>query len=203
MTVESPNNEEFEALSVVVRALQGLSHEARQRVLASVSTFLGIASGSANVRYGAATHTVEERLGSTSPADFSEDRAPGAKEFLFEKKPQTDVERIACLAYYLTHYRETPHFKTLDLGKLNTEAAQLKLSNAAYAVDNATKAGLLVPASKGSKQISALGELYVQALPDRTAAREAIAHGKRKKRRRTDKSKNEAAETDHLADDDT
>ena len=32
------------------------------------------------------------------------------KDFLMEKAPNTDVERIACLAYYLTHYRSTPHF---------------------------------------------------------------------------------------------
>jgi len=44
------------------------------------------------------------------------------KDFLLEKQPRTDVERIACLAYYLTHYRATPHFKTIDLSILNTEA---------------------------------------------------------------------------------
>jgi len=61
-----------------------------------------------------------------------------------EKQPRTDVERVACLAYYLTHYRNTPYFKTLDLGKLNTEAAQPKFSNAAYASNNALKMGYLV-----------------------------------------------------------
>jgi hypothetical protein len=86
------------------------------------------------------------------------------------------------LGYYLAHYRGIQHFKTLDISTLNTEAAYPKFSNAAMAVDNATKAGLLVQAVKGSKQMSAAGERYVQTLPDRDTARSALA-GVRKKRR--------------------
>ena len=93
-----------------------------------------------------------------------------------QKQPLTDVERVASLAYYLTHYRDTPHFKTLDISTLNTEAAQPKFSNAAVAMDNATKMGYLVPATKGSKQLGAAGELFVQKLPDRDAAKAAMAN---------------------------
>jgi hypothetical protein len=76
---------------------------------------------------------------------------------------------------------------------LNTEAAQVKLSNAAYAVEHATSAGYLAPAGKGNKQISAIGEIYVQALPDRVAAKAAIAHIKpRKKNKKAGSSNNEA-----------
>jgi hypothetical protein len=120
-----------------------------------------------------------------SAGSFSEDRTQSAKEFLRDKRPSTDVDRVACLAYYLTHYRDTPHFKTLDISTLNTEAAQPKLTNASMAVDNATKAGLLVQALKGAKQLSAAGETYVQHLPDREAARENLkAVAVRRKSRR-------------------
>lgn len=54
------------------------------------------------------------------------------KEFMVQKRPRTDIERVACLGFYLTHYRDTPHFKTLDISKLNTEAAQPKFTNAAW-----------------------------------------------------------------------
>src|SRR5258708_40200224 len=40
------------------------------------------------------------------------------KEFLLEKKPITDIERITCLAYYLRHFRNTNEFKTKDLTDL-------------------------------------------------------------------------------------
>lgn len=102
---------------------------------------------------------------------FSEDRSYSPREFILEKKPGSDVERIACLAYYLTHYREQPEFKTQDLTSLNQEAGQQRIGNAAQATDNAAKGGYLIGASRGQKQISALGEQFVQALPDREKAR--------------------------------
>lgn len=178
----SSEHDEFDALSAVVRALQKLPLDARQRVLASVVTFLGLdlGGGRSVASSAGAGRSTEWPQGN----QFSEDRAPSPKDFLFEKKPLTDIDRVTCLAYYITHYRDTPHFKTLDISKINTEAAQLKFSNAAQAVENATKAGLLVPASKGAKQLSAIGELYVQALPDKAAAKAVLNEGRPKKRSR-------------------
>jgi hypothetical protein len=121
---------------------------------------------------------------------FSDEKIVSPKEFLFQKRPQSDVERVAALAYYLTHYKDTPHFKTLDISKLNTDAAQAKFSNTAYAVDNATKQGYLVPAIKGNKQLSAAGELFVEALPDREAAKQAMQTARpKRKSKRTNQSK--------------
>lgn len=117
----------------------------------------------------------------------AEDLTP--KAFLYEKQPSTDVDRVACLAFYLQHYRGVAQFKTIDLSNLNTEAAQIKFSNAAYAVGNAKQAGLLVEASKGSNQLSAAGELYVEALPDKVAAREILASARpRRGRKRNSQS---------------
>lgn len=173
---------EFEALGNVMRAVQPLSPDSRLRVIAAITALLGKPGAGVIVHSRGSTAPSEQSSWSSEPR-FSTDRTPSPKEFLFEKRPNTDVERITCLAYYLTHYRDTPTFKTLELSKLNTEAAQLKLSNATYASDNATRSGFLVQASKGAKQISAIGELYVQALPDRQAAREAISHAKPKRKR--------------------
>ena len=112
------------------------------------------------------------------------------KTFMLQKQPVTDVEKVACLAYYLTHYRDTPHFKTLDISTLNTEAAQPKFSNAAVAMENATKMGYLVPATKGNKQLSGAGETSVQKLPDREAAKAAMSVSR--PRRRARKGRQEA-----------
>jgi len=113
---------------------------------------------------------------------YSEDTSMSAKDFLLEKQPRTDVERIACLAYYLTHYRGMPHFKTIDLSMLNTEAAQPKFANTAYSSNNAVKLGYLVPSTKGQRQLSAVGERFVRALPDREAARAALEAVRRRPR---------------------
>ena len=171
-----------EALKAVIEVLSPLDAKDRARVLASVSMFFGDAEHAPSTAQRGSPHSHSGLMSQASAApSFSDERAPSAKEFLFQKQPKTDIERIACLAYYLTHYQNTPHFKTLDLGRLNTEAAQIKFSNAAYATDNATKAGFLAPASKGQKQITAWGEQFVAALPDRDAAMKAISQARKRK----------------------
>src|SRR5262249_35372400 len=139
-----------------------LDEDARRRVISAVMTFF---------------HMERPRgVDAEQPSrpSFSTRVAPTPKDFLLDKQPRTDVERIACLAYYLTHYRDTPHFKTLDLAKINTEAAHPKFSNTAYSATNAANMGYLAPASRGMRQLSAAGEQFVQALPDREAAKAAM-----------------------------
>lgn len=163
--------DDVEALSTIVGVLKQLEPDAQRRVLQSVQTFLGLSLPHKVTPHG------EEALPASrtvSGQEFSRDRTLSPKEFLRDKNPSTDVERVTCLAYYLAHYRDTPHFKTVDISTLNTEAAQPKFSNASVAVDNARALGYLVPATKGNKQISAAGEKFVELLPDRDAAREAI-----------------------------
>ena len=178
---------DLEVFTRVAAAFQELDDAGRRRLLRTIATFFGLEGRSSDSPSTAKSGSFDDVLQAEKPQGstplFSEDRALSPKAFMMEKRPQTDIERVACLAYYLTHYRSQPNFKTLDLSKLNTEAAQIKLSNPAQAVDNASKGGFLIQATKGQKQISALGELYVQALPDRAAARDAVAHARPKRPR--------------------
>lgn len=113
----------------------------------------------------------------------NEDLSP--KQFMVQKNPKTDMQRIACLGYYLTHSRKTPHFKTKDLNLLNREAAQPQLSNPAAAVRNAAANKYLSPAGSGQKQITSVGEAIVKALPDFDKVKEEIdKHKPRKKYQR-------------------
>jgi len=174
----------FRALTDVIAALQPFEQETRRRILATVLTYYGYDDKTAPRPHDRANP--DAITTKTSSTTFSSDRSISPKEFLLQKRPQTDIERVAALAYYLTHYRETPRFKTFDISKLNTEAAQIKFSNAAQAVDNAAKRGFLTSAAQGTKQITAMGEQFVQALPDREAAKVAIAGlGRRRKSRKT------------------
>lgn len=166
-----------EATQVVFKALVKLPHEFRQRVIQSVGVQLGLAMGN-NAGVVNARQPVDVDLEFNSSGDFSADRTLSPKSFLLEKRPQSDVERVACLAYYITHYRDMPYFKTVDISKLNTEAAQQKLTNPSNSVHNAAKMGYLVSASKGQKQLSAAGELFVEALPAREKAKEAMAQAR-------------------------
>jgi len=170
---------ELKILQHILTDLKDLNIEARERILKTILTYFDFAS----LKEAEKTiPTARETVGT-----FSENRNISPKEFLLEKQPETDVERVACLAYYLTHYLDTPHFKTIDVSKLNTDAAQRKFANAAMAVDNAAKQGYLVPAIKGHKQLSAAGERFVQALPDRVVAKEAMAKARPRKKQKSKK----------------
>lgn len=182
---------DLDALTTIIGALKKMPREEQARTMQAVSVFLGLNSEPTRTQpsAGTTTHAPTSAQSNEPTSKFSEDRGASPKEFLRDKKPASDVERVACLAYYLTHHRDISHFKTVDISALNTEAAQPKFSNASMAVDNASKAGLLVQALKGAKQLSASGEHYVQLLPDRDAAREMIksSNVRRKARRSTQK----------------
>jgi hypothetical protein len=165
--------DDVEALSAIVGILRNLDETTQKRVLSSVHMLLGVQSRQESLMPDR-ENSGFQRVVADPVSAFSEDRTISPKQFVRDKQPTSDVERVACLAYYLAHYRNMPHFKTVDISALNIEAAQPKFSNASVAVDNARARGLLVPSTKGSKQISALGEKYVELLPDREAAKESM-----------------------------
>jgi hypothetical protein len=161
--------DEASILQRMISDLSSLPEDSRKRLIDTVCVFLGLSSPSG------VEPSTRPATPSRSSFQFSEDDAPSVKKFVHEKNPKTDVERVACLAYYLARHRATPHIKTKDITELNKESAHRPFSNTAFAVDNATKTGYLVPSIKGCKQISAYGERFVEALPDRDAAKEIMA----------------------------
>jgi hypothetical protein len=180
-------------LQRIISELSPLSAENVRRVIDTVCTFFNLDRSTNAVQsssdVGPVSSILERSSKQESPFRFSENERPSVKQFMIDKAPTTDIERVACLAYYLTNYRSTPHFKTKDISELNTEAAQRRFSNAAFAVVNATNAGFLVPSVKGCKQLSAPGEQFVLALPDYEAAHEALERVKWRKTGKRAKNK--------------
>ncbi len=115
------------------------------------------------------------------------------KKFMADKRPSSAVERVTCLAYYLSEYQNIDVFKTKDITQLNYTAAQPTLSNATVFTRNAVNVGYLAKAGGGSKQLSAFGKDLVDALPDRDKVQKVIeqyAHVyKKKSKKRKKKSK--------------
>jgi hypothetical protein len=182
---------EFNALQAVIAALQPLPDEARKRIHQAAAMFLKLGQQPAMASLHSESRPAPSAPSYSATRSYSHDASMSPKEFMLEKQPRTDVERIACLAYYLTHFRDTPHFKTLDLSKLNTEAAQPKFANAANSTNNAVKRGYLAPSTKGNRQLSAAGEQFIRALPDRDSAKTAMSLIKPK--RRSSKGKTSAS----------
>lgn len=156
------------------------------RILKLVMGDAGAASGVGAGGDGAGAPAGSARS-ATNPVDTST-----PKTFMAAKQPTTDMDRVTCLAYYLTHTRNTPIFKTDELTALNREAAGIKFSNISATARNAVASGYLSAAGAGKKQIAARGEAVVEALPDRdkvAAALEAHPARKPRKRRKARKAK--------------
>lgn len=176
----------------IVAAIDSLSPEDQVSVLGSVNNWFAPIVGSVQQvsmqppQGGLVGSSVGQQQAILEHS-FSNQPDMSAKLFLMDKSPQSNVERIACLAFYLAHYRENPHFKSVDISALNTEAAQPKFSNVTQTTTDAVKQGFLVSAGKANKQLSAMGEQYVLALPDRSSAAEV--RKKMKPKRNSSRSK--------------
>jgi hypothetical protein len=111
----------FTMVSRIIELLEPLAPEDREHVLRTVATWF---------RVGPSAQSESHLSSLAGPAKSLEDEkfsnrpVLSVKDFIFEKNPATEVERMACLAYYLTHFKDTPHFKTVDITHLNTDAAQ-------------------------------------------------------------------------------
>ena len=199
MADDPPSDEQrlYKAFQQVADVLLPLEKDLRERVYATVGTFFGFEATYGGLVEPSASRASGER--SPPPIQIATREPPSPKDFLFQKQPNTDVERVACLAYYLTHYRGAEHFKTIDISKLNTEAAQPKFASPANAVSNATQGGFLAPVSRGLKQLAAEGERYVDELPDRAAAKAAFRTRKARRQRRQGGTNKQAPTTQDQA----
>jgi hypothetical protein len=159
---------ELTAMSAAHDALAGLDPEKQRRVLVWLAQKLDLSGAGPTTQPGSPILTPQ-----LSPSSAS-GTLGSPKQFVAQKRPTTDTERVAVLAYFLTNARSTNEFKTKDISAVNKEAAQRAFSNSPYAVDNATKSGYLAPASKGAKQITTRGEALVDALPERARVQAAL-----------------------------
>jgi hypothetical protein len=172
---------ELGAMQTAFAALAALTETARHRAMMWLIESLGITG----LRTGPpvlARQLVDTAISPT--AQGGSDDEPSPREFMSRKKPQSQVERIACLTYYLSHYRAAQHLKASDIANLNTEAAGQKFGNLSRDIDNADRRnGYIVSAGKGVKQLTTRGEAIVEALPDREAVKRALQeHSYRAKR---------------------
>jgi hypothetical protein len=184
-------DKELEAIGIIIHALESLDEPQRLFVLKTVTERLGVSlpinnSSAGGGAGGAATPNSPVSGGGKGGGSLD---AQTPKQFLKAKLPKTDVQRVACLAYYLANHRSQPHFKTEDITSLNTEAGGQRLSNPHLAVNNALhQNGYFAPVGGGNKQITGLGEDVVEALPDQEAVKAVSANQKKPRRKPAKKS---------------
>src|SRR5437016_2672472 len=104
---------ELEAMNTAFGALSELDADERLRVMEWLLRRLDVSGATAKLQVPS---RVEARSPEGAPrASPLAGAAPSVRDFVAEKRPVTDVERVTCLAYYLTHYRGLPVFKTRDI----------------------------------------------------------------------------------------
>jgi hypothetical protein len=174
------------ALNGVMLALKELKPEEIRHVLNTAAQWLGLQPGVSTT-----TNTEPQPTSGIVVVNNSEAKSASAmpagnfgsaKDFLRDKNPTSDVQRVACLAYFLTHARALSQFKTSDIRKANTDARGMSM-NIPRAVDNATRAvGFLAAVGGGKKQLTLLGEQVVDALPNQEKADQLVkSQGKRRR----------------------
>jgi hypothetical protein len=183
--------QEFQAIQTALEALEPLDPVQRQFAVSMILSRLGIGG------------TPGAAPGTEAPAPVAAGAASagttglggiGVKEFLKQKAPTTELERLVCLAYYLTHSMNISSFMTKEIKKLNTEAHGMDFSNAAATATNAVRQSkFLSGASGGKKRITTRGEAVVEAMPDRAKVKEVLAVSQRSGKRRRGPKKSKAA----------
>jgi hypothetical protein len=179
-------DQELEGLKTVLHALEPLAEQQQKFVLKTVIERLGLdvpTIGGLGKEHRGGGGSAAGGGGAAASGSLSAD-GQTPNQLLKVKQPRTDVQRIACLAYYLTHTRGQPQFKTEDLINLNSEARGTRISNPWMSVSNATNQNkFLAPFGEGKKQITTLGEEVVEALPNQDAVKEVLkTHRKPRKR---------------------
>ena len=89
----------------IIDDLIAFDKDSRARIYRTVGTFFGF--DEPEPRRGVQADEGAVLAAASREPHFSLGSDPSPKDFLFEKGPTTVVDRVACLAYYLTHYRTT------------------------------------------------------------------------------------------------
>jgi hypothetical protein len=133
----NPVQTQIDVLGKITTALAEVEEAQRPQILKMVADLLGVPAGAPPDEQRAPPPPPSQRT--TPPSAVTPESGVTPKQFIAQKQPETDVERVACLAYYLTHHRKIPRFKAKDIAEINTAAAQPKFTNIRAAVENATR----------------------------------------------------------------
>jgi len=151
-----------------IERLEGMEDRWKHFVLNGIREGLGL---------GSAPALVDPRSPPPPPAPPS----GTARAFMREKRPATDLQRIACLASYLARARNQTEFKGKDLKDLDHGES---IADWRVAVANATKAKYLASARHGVKRLTTFGEDIVDALPDQSKVNQVRSDIRRRTPRR-------------------
>lgn len=182
---KSSIQKEMDAIKTVTQAFEALDENARQRVLDYAVDHLGLARREATAVGGVAQRAASAAGASAGPAEREIVDIRSLRE---EKKPSSDVEMTALVAYYL--YELAPKnlrkdaIGTTDVTEFFKQAGHPLPAQPRYTLANARMAGYLDSVGQGKYRLNPVGyNLVAHNLP-RSGEIEA-PRAKRRGRKRT------------------
>lgn len=174
----------LKAIEVIVKELQKLEEQDRQGVVSFALDQVGMAASAQNLGGSMVTTGIRQVIDpGNSPSAIINSMA----EFVKNKKPLNEYQRVAVIAYYLEHKEGKKEFKNAEMSKANTETArQPKIANITSVVTKARDRYkfLTKGIGKATHQLSTHGADIVEALPDESKVKALIAEGKSRKTRK-------------------
>jgi hypothetical protein len=178
-----------EALKSVIAAIRDLEPTMRNWVLQSAANMWQITVNPAMGATGATGNPVINSIaGNPSPDVATALAAKDVRAFIRLKKPDTDIERVACLGYFIVKTTGAAGFSAKEVKQAHVDSGGSAM-NFPRALDNATRRSKYL-SNRGprEKQLTTLGEDVVEALPNR----EAVANLKHKPARKRKAAKRTA-----------
>ena len=161
--------EDTAVLAQVISLFKQLPPEERERVHKAIGAYFGLGDGKNEIFPTISVSDVAKKI------KFSTVKHQDPKEFLVNKHPRDLLERVLCLAYYITYDMGLGSFSALHISKLNTEAAQTKLPEILVLKD-ALKWGYVSGGLSGKILLTKVGERLVEALPNFELANKYAVH---------------------------
>ncbi|MBI2635136.1 MAG: hypothetical protein HYW79_01165 [Parcubacteria group bacterium] len=174
----------LKAIEVIVKELQKLDESDRPDVISFALKQVGLTPPT-NLNSPQSDSSI---AGGSQSAGLDTSMA----DFVKNKNPKNEYQRVAVIAYYREYKQNRKEFKNAEMSQANTqEARQPKISNI---TDVVTKARdrykfLTKGTGKATHQLSTHGADIVNALPDQESVKKLIAGAKSRKPRKKKKEK--------------
>lgn len=162
-------DDELAAIKTITEALEPLDSESRERALGYAMQRLGMERAGSSAVMPATGGTVQGATGGAAQAPPAEPEAPqrivDVRTLKDEKRPSTDVEMVALMAYYLKQMAEGDERKdeigTEDIDKYFVQAGYPLPKEKRFALTNAKNAGYLESVGRGRYRLNSVGHNLV------------------------------------------
>jgi hypothetical protein len=173
--------DDYEAVRTIVAALESFDAKDQERILRWAREKLGLAAAAPSGLINPETRPQLEPASGAAPAAVVPAKVTDVKSFIDIKKPQSDSQFVAAVAYYYRFEAPEPQRKdsisSADLQEACRKAGRERFNRPAQTLGNAHNQGFMDKGTeRGTYVLNTVGEnLVAMALPDGVKASTATS----------------------------